>query len=49
MRRVTQLGLAFLLGLVLSACGYHVAGRSNSLPKSIQVIAVPALENKTST
>ena len=29
-------------------CGYHVAGRSDSLPKSIHVIAVPALENKTS-
>ena len=30
-------------------CGYHVAGRSNSLPKSIRVIAVPALENKTTS
>jgi outer membrane lipopolysaccharide assembly protein LptE/RlpB len=30
-------------------CGYHVAGRSNSLPKSIHVIAVPALENKTNS
>src|SRR5260370_1918648 len=30
-----------------TGCGYHVAGRSGSLPKSIHVIAVPALENKT--
>ena len=49
MRRFAKRAPAFLLALVLSACGYHVAGRSNSLPKSIHVIAVPALENKTST
>lgn len=30
-------------------CGYHVAGRSDALPKSIHVIAVPALENATNT
>ena len=28
-------------------CGYHVANRSDALPKSIHVIAVPALENAT--
>ena len=33
----------------IAGCGYHVAGRSNGLPKSIHVIAVPALENKTSS
>jgi outer membrane lipopolysaccharide assembly protein LptE/RlpB len=32
-----------------ASCGYHVAGRTNSLPKSIHVIAVPALENKTTS
>ena len=32
-----------------SGCGYHVAGRSDALPKSIHVIAVPALENKTTS
>lgn len=36
-----------VISVLLSGCGYHVAGRSNSLPKSIHVIAVPALENKT--
>src|ERR1700756_2519748 len=35
--------------LAAAGCGYHVAGRSNSLPKSIHVIAVPALENKTTS
>ncbi|HEX8878730.1 MAG TPA: LPS assembly lipoprotein LptE [Candidatus Acidoferrum sp.] len=34
---------------VLSSCGYHVAGRSEGLPKSIHVVAVPALENKTTS
>jgi hypothetical protein len=30
-------------------CGYHVAGHSSALPKSIHVIAIPALENKTTS
>jgi outer membrane lipopolysaccharide assembly protein LptE/RlpB len=33
----------------LSGCGYHVAGRTNALPPSIHVIAVPALENATTS
>jgi len=33
----------------IAGCGYRVAGRSNSLPKGIHVIAVPALENKTNS
>jgi Lipopolysaccharide-assembly len=39
-----------ILVALLSAngCGYHIAGKSNSLPKSIHVIAVPAIGNKTS-
>jgi outer membrane lipopolysaccharide assembly protein LptE/RlpB len=32
-----------------AGCGYHVAGRSDSLPKSIHVIAIPSLENKTTS
>jgi outer membrane lipopolysaccharide assembly protein LptE/RlpB len=40
---------ALVLAAFASGCGYHVAGRSNSLPKSIHVIAVPALENKTTS
>ena len=41
--------LLLLCGAMLSGCGYHVAGRSDALPKSIHVIAVPALENKTTS
>jgi outer membrane lipopolysaccharide assembly protein LptE/RlpB len=39
---------AILLAFV-AGCGYHVAGRSSVLPKSIHVIAVPTLENKTTS
>ncbi len=46
-RRMLQ---GMLLASALSSgCGYHVAGRSDALPKTIRVIAVPALENKTSS
>ena len=34
--------------MTYAGCGYHVAGRSDALPKNIHVIAVPVLENKTS-
>jgi len=37
------------MNALLGGCGYHVAGRSDGLPKSIHVIAVPALENKTTS
>ena len=41
---------ALTFGAMCSAgCGYHVAGHSSALPKSIRVIAVPALENKTTS
>ena len=40
---------ALALALLASACGYHVAGRSDALPKSIHIIAVPALENTTTS
>ncbi len=43
------LGMSVALFLASAGCGYHVAGRSDSLPKSIHVIAVPPLENKTSS
>jgi outer membrane lipopolysaccharide assembly protein LptE/RlpB len=35
--------------LCSAGCGYHVAGHSSTIPKSIHVIAVPALENKTTS
>ncbi len=40
---------AIALCLLASACGYHVAGHDTALPKTIHVIAVPAIENKTSS
>jgi outer membrane lipopolysaccharide assembly protein LptE/RlpB len=49
MRNWKILQVVFLASVVASGCGYHVAGRSNSLPKTIHVIAVPALENKTTS
>ncbi len=45
-----RLWCALMLGgWLFAGCGYHVAGRSASLPQSIHVIAVPALENKTTS
>ena len=35
--------------LCSAGCGYHVAGHNSALPKTIHVIAVPALENKTTS
>ena len=38
------------LGASATGCGYHLAGHGpGALPKTIHVIAVPALENKTTT
>ncbi|MBV9082448.1 MAG: hypothetical protein JOZ62_07235 [Acidobacteriaceae bacterium] len=34
--------------LLLSSCGYHVGGRADLMPKSIQTIAIPAF-NSSST
>jgi hypothetical protein len=46
---MTKLSCVVVLWLVLGGCGYHVAGRTEALPPTIQVIAVPALENATTT
>ncbi len=40
---------AMTIASMVCGCGYHVAGHSSALPKSIHVIAVPALENKTTS
>jgi outer membrane lipopolysaccharide assembly protein LptE/RlpB len=47
--KFAPLVLVAATGLFAFACGYHVAGRETTLPKTIHVIAVPAIENKTST
>ena len=44
-----SLALAVAPSVLFSACGYHVAGHETALPKTIHVIAVPAIENKTSS
>jgi outer membrane lipopolysaccharide assembly protein LptE/RlpB len=49
MMRVLAAPLLISLGLLLFGCGYHVAGHSSVLPTSIHVIAVPPIENKSST
>jgi outer membrane lipopolysaccharide assembly protein LptE/RlpB len=36
-------------GAGLSGCGYHTAGHFSTMPRSVHVIAVPVMENKTST
>ncbi|HEU0119000.1 MAG TPA: LPS assembly lipoprotein LptE [Bryobacteraceae bacterium] len=38
---------ALALSTLLSGCGYHVGGKADLLPKSIQTIAIPALNNLT--
>lgn len=50
-RRLAQSAMLYVLAIGMGAagCGYHVAGRNDALPKSIRVIAVVALENKTSS
>jgi hypothetical protein len=40
---------ALALASVTSGCGYHVAGTTSGLPKNIHTIAIPALENKTTS
>src|SRR6266699_1613565 len=39
--------LCVSVAMFLSACGYHVGGTSSRLPPGLKVIAVPALENRT--
>ncbi len=48
--RARRISCAWLLmSAIANGCGYHVAGKSDSLPKTIHTIAVPALENKTTS
>jgi outer membrane lipopolysaccharide assembly protein LptE/RlpB len=47
--RKSLLGTVLFFAGIIAGCGYHVAGKSDALPKSIHVIAVPALENKTAS
>ncbi len=38
---------ALLVPLLLTGCGYHVAGTADTIPKNIQTIAVPPFKNLT--
>src|SRR5258707_9416587 len=44
-----QAVLCVALAVSLAGCGYHVAGHGSALPPTVRTIAVPALENKTSS
>jgi hypothetical protein len=39
--------VAAALVLVMSSCGYHVAGHSDLLPKTLETICIPAFSNAT--
>ncbi len=48
MTRAAVLAAALTAALAAGAgCGYHVAGRANTLPESIRTIAIPAFANET--
>jgi outer membrane lipopolysaccharide assembly protein LptE/RlpB len=49
MKGMRILRLTMAATVMVAGCGYHVAGHISTLPKSIHVIAVPALENKTTS
>jgi outer membrane lipopolysaccharide assembly protein LptE/RlpB len=49
LRLVRQIILAASLAAGLAGCGYRTAGHFSTMPKNVHVIAVPAMENKTST
>jgi outer membrane lipopolysaccharide assembly protein LptE/RlpB len=54
LRYTYRVGSAVALATIVvcfgtGGCGYHIAGHSSALPKSIHVIAVPALENKSTS
>ena len=40
-----SLPMLFLAALTLAGCGYHVAGKADTLPKTIRTIAVPTFGN----
>jgi hypothetical protein len=46
---VASLGVITVALVTIAGCGYHTAAHYNTLPKSIHVIAVPAIENKTTS
>ncbi|HXX99885.1 MAG TPA: LPS assembly lipoprotein LptE [Candidatus Limnocylindrales bacterium] len=50
MRKTHRWSLTMVvLGLAVAGCGYHLAGHGDALPRTIHVIAVPTMENRTTT
>jgi outer membrane lipopolysaccharide assembly protein LptE/RlpB len=45
----TALAIALLILLFGTACGYHTAGHTVSLPSNVQTISIPAFVNQTQT
>lgn len=43
MRTVALFGLS----LLMASCGYHVAGKADTMPKTLHTIAIPAFGNAT--
>ncbi len=42
-----RLFAALVLAAVCSGCGYHIAGKADTIPDEIRTIAVPAFQNGT--
>ena len=42
---MTRLACACVAALLLAGCGYHVGGRADLLPSTLQTIAIPAFGN----
>jgi len=45
--RTGAAGALFLLGALCASCGYSVAGRGDTLPKTLHTVAIPAFGNIT--
>ena len=39
--------LAFLALLLISGCGYHIAGKGGRMPGGVESLAIPVFENRT--
>ncbi|MFZ0283694.1 MAG: LptE family protein [Terriglobales bacterium] len=49
MSAVLRSGFIWILSLLTLGCGYHTAGKVNTVPENVRTIAVPAFVNQTHT
>jgi outer membrane lipopolysaccharide assembly protein LptE/RlpB len=49
MNRAARAALLWLPCLLMLGCGYHTAGKANTVPENIRTIAIPAFVNQTHT